>query len=399
MMPLKKRKNGRYSYNKHVSSVTFNGSPLLSLLVFTAVLCACQRQTPTTVVTSDIETDAAYDIESWGPFEHTHETYVSVMASKACPRESDTVKYIDPLPKLTELARQHNVVMINEAHYKPLHRAFIGELAKSLRQNGFTHLGAETFSVSKFSDDDRNAKLMSRGYPVRTDGFYSKEPIYGQLIETLIESDYELFAYESNAPLPKDAFSGIAHRDSDQAKNILNEIGGDQNKRVLIHAGFDHIRERLGTRDKKWMAQYFKESSGINPLTISQTDCFSDTAFDAGALGYAMPVDLDGNLVTYDGFDVLLIPPKEAQYKERPVWLNTSQGRSFVDVPLTLQFDDQYTRVTAYNVKRIKDAVAEDMIYRAPHADKPLALRQGTYRIEVTDKDKMILAKDIVIVP
>jgi len=147
------------------------------------------------------------------------------------------------------------------------------------------------------------------------------------------------------------------------------------------------------------MAQYFKESSGIDPLTINQTDCFSDQAYDAGVLGYAMPVNAQGQPVTYKGFDVLLIPPKETQYRDRPVWLRDYQGRRFVDVPLKLQFNDQYTRVTARNVERVEDAVVEDTIYRPPHADKPLALRPGSYRLEVTNKDKKVLAQENITVP
>ena len=48
--------------------------------------------------------------------------------------------------------------------------------------------------------------------------------------------------------------------------------------------------------------------------------------------------------------------------------------------------------MTARNVDRVKHAVVEDTIYRPPYADKPLALRPGTYRFDVTDKDLRILA-------
>jgi len=57
--------------------------------------------------------------ENWGVFEHTHIDFTSQTAKKECPLEERGVFYIDPIPKLVELARDHNVVMINEAHYKP----------------------------------------------------------------------------------------------------------------------------------------------------------------------------------------------------------------------------------------------------------------------------------------
>lgn len=189
---------------------------------------------------SNTELETIPVIESWGAFEHTHADFQSIMAQFICPREEDGIRYIDPMPKLIELAREHTVVMINEAHYQPIHRAFIGELAKGLKAAGYNQYGAETFSVSKFSKGNRNLELSARGYPVLDDGFYTKEPIYGQLIETVIANKFELFAYESTAPLPANARSSIEHRDTEQAKNILAEIQNSQNKKMLIHAGYDH---------------------------------------------------------------------------------------------------------------------------------------------------------------
>jgi len=338
--------------------------------------------------------------ENWGVFEHTHIDFTSQTANKECRLEERGVFYIDPIPKLVELARNHNVVMINEAHYKPLHRAFTGELAKALISLDFNHFGAEGFSPWAFSDDNRNQALVERGYPVVQDGTsYVREPIFGQLMETALENDYTLFAYEVSKPLPEGAKSSQAHRDTEQAKNILHELGDDREKKILIHAGYHHIREvPTEFRDTKWMAEYFTEMSGIDPLTINQTDCYSQSAYDAGLFGYAMPVDIDGNPISSDGYDVILIPPKEAQYNGRPVWLQKI-GRRFVDVPAELKFDDQYTRITAKNVSKVVSAVVEDTIYRPPHSDKPLSLRPGTYRLEVTGKNKAVLTEAEIKVP
>lgn len=141
------------------------------------------------------------------------------------------------------------------------------------------------------------------------------------------------------------------------------------------------------------MAQFFKEQSKIDPLTISQTDCYSESAFASGVLGYAMPVDEAGEPVSFIGYDVLIIPPKVEYYKDRPTWLRDVSGRRFIDVPPSLQLDNQYTRITAFDINKVKEAVAEDTIYRPPNSDKPLALRPGTYRLEVTDKNKNVLVE------
>lgn len=346
-----------------------------------------------------LETEHAMQAESWGPFESTHIDYTSQTATKECPLEDNGIKYTDPLPKIVELALQHNIVMINEAHYKPIHRAFIGELAKALKKIDFNFYGAETFSTSQFSDNNRNSQLSLRGYPIMQDGFYTKEPVFGQLIETLIENEYTLFAYESITPIPTDAVSQIAHRDSEQANNILSELAKSSDQKVLIHAGYHHIRETKSNSGNKWMAQFLKEKSGIDPLTISQTDCYSDSAYESGILGYAMPIDENGQPVSFDGYDVIVIPPKEVQYKGRPTWLRDVSGKKFFEIPSRLKFDDQYTKITAYNINKVEDAVIEDAIYRPPNSDKPLALRSGSYRLEVTNKDKAVLIEEQIIVP
>ena len=368
-----------------------------ALILSRIVLTACSDGKIDPPATID---DEAVAPENWGLWEHTHNNFASQTATRECPLEGRGVFYIDPIPKLVELARNHNVVMINEAHYKPLHRAFTAELAKALTNLGFDHFGAEAFSPWAFSDDNSNQALFERGYPVVQDGTsYIREPIFGQMIETVLENDYTLFAYEVSKPLPEGAQSAQAHRDTEQAKNILHELGDDTDKKILIHAGYHHIREvPTEFRGTKWMAEYFTEMSGIDPLTINQTDCYSQNAYDAGLFGYAMPVDIDGNPISSKGYDVILIPPKEAQFKARPVWLREI-GRRFVDVPAELKFDDQYTRITAKNVSKVVSAVVEDTIYRPPHSDKSLSLRPGTYRLEVTDKNKTVLTEAEIKVP
>ncbi len=365
--------------------------PLLRTLAFTLGLgtSAC----------SPTETEVTLQAESWGAFEHTHADFVSITASKPCPSEGPGVTYVDPMPKLVELARDQQIVMINEAHYKPIHRAFIGELAKALKADGFTHFGAEAFDPAVFSDQNRNVELSKRGYPTLTDGTsYISEPVFGQLIETVIQTGYTLFAYENTLPLPKSAVSQIAHRDTAQAKNILAELDNASDIKILVHAGYHHVREVEGVSGEKWMAQFFQEQSGINPLTISQTDCYSETVFRGGTFGYALPVDQDGNPITSNGYDVVIIPPKEVQYNGRPTWLREI-GRDFVELPSQLKFEDQYTRVTAYDLRKVQAAVVEDTIYRPPHSDKPLSLRIGRYRLEVTDKDKRMIASTEINVP
>ena len=358
--------------------------------LITLALTACTGKT--TSAPPDTVTPVA---QSWGTLELTNAAYTSSMADKPCPAESESVKYIDPLPYIIEHAKRHKIVMINESHYKPLHRVFIGEVAAALKPHGYEHYGAEALSSPDSPETRENAALAERGYPIGTDGTYLREPVFGQTVERILGLGYTSFGYERQTEPPPSALSRIDHRDSEQAKNILKKMRSNPNGKFLIHAGYEHIRENEDDGyATTWMARFFKQKSGIDPFTINQAWCYSDDAFDGGELGYALAVDVEGNPLNYPGFDLLIIPPREAQYNERPLWLRDALGRKFTDVPDSLIFDDQYTRITAFNTTRVENAVAEDTIYRAPQSRKLLALRPGQYRVEARGKDKVLLGED-----
>jgi len=81
----------------------------------------------------------------------------------------------DALAEIVAAAKDRQVVILNEAHHVPLHRAFSLEVARALRKEGFEYFAAETFTR------DIEA-LRKRGTPTRSTGFYSAEPAFGELI-------------------------------------------------------------------------------------------------------------------------------------------------------------------------------------------------------------------------
>src|SRR6476646_12211948 len=71
---------------------------------------------------------------------------------------ADQFEPCDAVAAILELADKHQVIMINEAHHVPMHRAFTVQLLEGLYQKGFRYFAAETLSA-----DD--AALQTRGYP------------------------------------------------------------------------------------------------------------------------------------------------------------------------------------------------------------------------------------------
>ncbi|EMR04511.1 hypothetical protein [Cesiribacter andamanensis] len=164
--------------------------------------------------------------------------------------------------------REHQVVMMNEAHHLPSHRAFVLNLLDDLQKQGFHHLAMETLSADQLSP------MLERGYPLYESGFYQREPLFGELMRQALKKGFKLVAYESETPCPpsqgKDRSFCNRFRDSIQAVNLARWVQNNPDEKLFVYAGYSHIYE--STKDE-WihMAQFFQQMTGIDPLTIDQT--------------------------------------------------------------------------------------------------------------------------------
>jgi len=150
-------------------------------------------------------------------------------------------------------ANDFEVIMINEAHHNPRHRAFTAKLLPRLREQGFTKIGFEAVmdAVSDVKD-----------YPSFGLGFYTAEPQFGELLRTAMQLDFDLFGYDDNGEREG------ADREKYQAKRIFEQIKDNGKDKIVIHCGFGHLWEDA---NNKSMGYFLKETYGIDPLTISQT--------------------------------------------------------------------------------------------------------------------------------
>lgn len=163
------------------------------------------------------------------------------------------------IAEVVKLAKNSNMLMINENHYYPNHRLFVLTLLSQLRAIGYTHLALE--ALAHPGDSLLNLPLT---YPNLSTGFYTMEQHYGNLLREAKKLDFQFVAYENTDP-EKD-------REVGQVENLFNNtIGKDQKAKVIVVAGIDHILEKPTSNGKKWMATLMKEKYQIDPLTISQT--------------------------------------------------------------------------------------------------------------------------------
>lgn len=163
------------------------------------------------------------------------------------------------LDSIASEARNRQVVMINENHFYPNHRTLVYDLLDTLKAVGFRYLALEALAPEQEEKVNR-----TRTIDLQT-GFYIQEQQYARLLRKALALGYTLVAYENT--------DTAVEREAGQARNLYDKtLGRDPQARVLVLAGMDHILEEPTAQGKKWMAALFKETYGIDPLTIDQNN-------------------------------------------------------------------------------------------------------------------------------
>jgi len=157
-------------------------------------------------------------------------------------------------------SQKTDIVIINEAHHSSKHREFTRTLLKPLNNNGYRLLLLEALT----NGDEKDIDLNTRGYPIKTTGFYTKDPTFSNLIREAINMGFTVLPYETTEKVNgKD-------REQHQAKNIQTILKAHPNEKLLIHCGYDHVLEGKHKRWEKAMAERHKDYVNIDPLTINQ---------------------------------------------------------------------------------------------------------------------------------
>lgn len=276
-------------------------------------------------------------------------------------------------------AREHRVVIINESHTVTRHRDFSRQVITALRAEGFTVLAAETFSNLEGEADpvDKYAQLP---YVDRRLGHYSNEPIFGQMLRGASSLGYRFRAYEivhdPKATPPDDFELGIAQREETQAKNlsaILDSMAPEE--KLVVHVGYWHASEKPESRrhdgfDTSMMAARLKRITGVDPLTIAQTECRGNA--DNVRLSLA-PTRVAGR------FDMIVDHPLESFAFGKPAW--RLQRNAVVPIPEALSPVDGPLVIEAFADGEPDEAVPVDRIWIEPGEDLRLALPPGRYRV------------------
>lgn len=306
----------------------------------------------------------------------------------------------DAIAVIVERARDTRIVIVNETHDNPRDRIFVMELAEALAPQGFTHYAAETF-VNFGTDEEREARMEAmrlRGYPVIEDGFYSRGSAFAYSITRIMAAGYRPVSYEWN-PLPGDRpdnpRDAVEMRESIQARYLAEAVAAaEPEAKFLIHVGYSHAAELPFPDGQTWMAHKLKALTGIDPLTIDQTDLSQYSRprhhdVIAEQMG-SDPVVLfeDGDPLLFganaERMDLQVVHPPITAVGGRPDWLART-GRSAIPVPADLMPQQGRALVQVFQQGQGEDAVPIDQVLVNAGDAPPLLYvpADGGYRLAV----------------
>jgi len=323
----------------------------------------------------------------------------------------DTYQPRDALDAIGAIAGEQQVIMINEEHRTPVHRALTLRLLPILYAKGFRYLAAETLFES-------DPELNKRGYPTQETGYYSADPVFGDLIRTALKIGYKLVPYEHVRavrckPSPDNPMSCDDERERGQAKNLIARIlQADPQAKILVHAGRDHNAEK-STEYLSMMGWHFKQLSKIDPFTIDQMHMSErrNPADEEPLYRYvtrerefARPTVFQSESGEFwkggASHDMTVFNPRARYEQGRPTWLKLGGLRK----PQVLDFEKldraEPVLVQAFMAEEGENAVPVDQVLLYPGKDVPvLMLPSGTMRVRAIDKSGRVLGSYEVTLP
>ncbi|HEX8643304.1 MAG TPA: hypothetical protein VF702_05250 [Allosphingosinicella sp.] len=300
----------------------------------------------------------------------------------------------DAVREIVRRARRSRIVILNEHHFEPRHRAFALQVARALRPLGYSYLAAEALMNPR-------EDLAKRGFVVRSTGVYTNEPMFADFIREALAIGYRPVAYDDGELAP--GIDRIDAREELQARNIAQRALGPGNEgKVLIYAGFSHATEvpfgRSYDRPHEWMAMRLRRLTGIDPLTIDQTQIVDPACLPPDSVAKALRANRYGDIAlrrngaplttgVYRGaVDLQVLHLPVAPIHRRAAWL-TQIGRRRLAIPARFAGNRAPRLVQAFARGSPADAVPLDQVLLAPGETAPPPLMVPNVAVELRVQD------------
>ena len=327
-------------------------------------------------------------------------------------------KMIDAVAAIDSIAGKNQVIMINEEHRTPFHRALTTQLLAKLYAKGFRYFAAETIN-------EEDAELNKRGYPVQKTGTYTLDPVYADTIRTALKLGYKIVPYETRdttckSPEDNPEFC-TDKRERDQAQNLYDRILKDDSQaKIFVHVGRGHNSKAELSKEFNFMAYYFQKITGIEPFTIDQLR-FSqryDRAMEQPLFRLLTKENLLQKPSVYQsangkfynlglGYDMVIFHPRLSYKNGRATFLEMNGLRKAEKINLKrlklaarkqVFTGKEPVLIQAFFAEESADAVPVDQIIIYPNQEIPvLMLPAGNFRIKATDSAGKVTAEDYLL--
>ena len=295
----------------------------------------------------------------------------------------ENLKYFKPknaITTISELAKDKQLVMINEAHHRPQHRIFTTRLLKELYKEGFSYIALEGLNM-------KDSLIQKRGYPNNKSGMYIQNTSYSNLIRTAMNLGITVISYDTYA-------SSSNLRDSLQAMNIYNQtFAKNANAKVIIHAGYGHIsKKEFGS--SRPMAIVLSNKTKTIPLVIDQTSVFEHQILSRKDKNYSYIVQNDAITeisvlgkqndiwCISSNYDISVIHPPVQFSNFRPTYLIFDDIKSF-DLPKSIQKKKYLNHlIKVFKEEEPNSTVPIDQ-FELSNLDMRIIVPKGNYRIEI----------------
>ncbi|WP_157201240.1 hypothetical protein [Massilia sp. Root418] len=306
----------------------------------------------------------------------------------------------DAIEAIVEQARGKRVVLLNEAHHVPMHRAFAMRLASELRKIGYTYLACEAFSNDATGTGPGPVVTMA-------DGYYLRDPVFAQFIRSAVADNWKLVPYESPSDPAQLPAERIKAREMGQARNLVEKIfARDKDAKVFVYVGYGHLLKTPAGQEggMVMMGEYLRRLTGLDTLHVEQQRFFAhpdpaDNSATYNAIQARFPQSAPYVLKSAAGKDILfngmegradmqvVFPAYGADAASgRPAWLQTLALRHAQPIPAGLLPATGRRLIQAHFEADPADAVPADVVL--VEAGKPVPsfmLPPGKFRYSFQD--------------
>ncbi|NIG54897.1 hypothetical protein [Chitinophaga sp. Cy-1792] len=158
---------------------------------------------------------------------------------------------------ILQRAKEVPALFFNEVHVDVRTRIFLQSLLPDLKKLGYTKLAMETYHDDHIHD-----------LPSSTSGYYTRDPLYANLVRTAIENGFTLIAYEDEGD-----YVNWNKRDSMQATNLINALAKTKDTgKVVLLGGHSHIHKYTGKPTQITLAMYYQQFTHTVPYCIDAED-------------------------------------------------------------------------------------------------------------------------------